>query len=524
MSTATDFEKIFHRLMQLDNLTRYADARAMEALGSLIDLSSDLGRDDGLDKALAWCDELEQRPLKGPDIPTLDYFRANAWHARQRTKHRDPNIAWSWDQPEALEQIRFLRSATRHPEFENLDAVRRAQIFTNLANLLNSLGRFVEAVPVWSRALSVNPRFGMALGNRGLGLSEYGRRLYDDGHTDVFLLFAHRDLGTAVSADADYAGYPHDDAKAAYTQRLQHIERIIDCAAVQASLQLEGYSLGETHDEKHYRQWVLENGLFLNPLNDLGSHTICARDVFGLPSFTLALNEPPTLIGLFNQMKQEYTSARWMLYEGMEAHSPHFADRDVLLPNTLDYPSYSIAVEKVKAAFRIAYSLFDKIAFFLNDYAKLRVNPRQIYFKTIWYDNQDWKRGIRREFRNSRNWPLRGLYWLSKDLFDPELQATAEPDAQELYIIRNCLEHSYLKVHEILIRPADPSDLFFDRLAFSVQREDFFRRTLRVLRLARAALIYLSLGMHHEELQRPRSKNGLVAPMVLGLWEDEWKF
>ncbi|WP_425304879.1 LA2681 family HEPN domain-containing protein [Bradyrhizobium erythrophlei] len=66
--------------------------------------------------------------------------------------------------------------------------------------------------------------------------------------------------------------------------------------------------------------------------------------------------------------------------------------------------------------------------------------------------------------------------------------------------------------------------MFLDRLAFSVQREDFFRRTLRVLKLARAALIYLSLGMHHEELQRPPSKNGLVAPMVLGLWEDEWKF
>lgn len=524
MSTASDFEKIFQRLMKLDNLARYADARAMEALGSLIDLSSDLDRDDGLDKALAWCDELEQRPLKGPDIPTLDYFRANAWHARQRTKHQAPNIAWSWDQPEALQQIRFLRSATRHPDFENLDAVRRAQIFTNLANLLNSLGRFVEAVPMWSRALAVNPRFGMALGNRGLGLSEYGRRLYDDGHTDIFLLFAHKDLTAALSPHADYAGYPDDDAKAAFARRQKYIERFIDYAAVQKSLHMDGYSLGDSPEEQNYRRWVLDNGLFLNPLNDLGWHSISAKDIFGLPSFTTKIDEPPTLIGLFNQMKQEYSFARLMLYEGLEADTPHFADRGVTLPNTLDYPSYSIAVEKVKAAFRIAYSLFDKIAFFVNDYAKLRVNPRQIYFKTIWYDNQDWKRGIRKEFLNSRNWPLRGLYWLSRDLFDAELQATAEPDAQELYIIRNCLEHSYLKVHEILLLPTGPSDLFLDRLAFSVQREDFFRRTLRVLRLARAALIYLSLGMHHEELQRPPSKNGFVAPMILGLWEDEWKF
>ncbi|MGY3235627.1 tetratricopeptide (TPR) repeat protein [Bradyrhizobium sp. USDA 4448] len=524
MSTGSDFEKIFQQLMKLDNLARYADARAMEALGSLIDLSSDLDRDDGLDKALAWCDELEQRPLKGPDIPTLDYFRANAWHARQRTKHQAPNIAWSWDQPEALEQIRFLRRATRHPEFENLDTVRRAQIFTNLANLLNSLGRFVEAVPTWRRALSVNPRFGMALGNRGLGLSEYGRGLYDGGHAEVFLLFAHKDLTAALSPDADYAGYPDDDAQAAFARRQKHIEHLIDCAAVQKSLQMDGYPLGDTSEEQEYRRWVLANGLFLNPLNDLGPHSISARDIFGLPSFTTKMDEPPTLIGLFNQMKQEYISARCMLYEGMEADTPHFADRGVTLPNTLDYPSYSIAVEKVKAAFRIAYSLFDKIAFFLNDYAKLGINPKQIYFKTIWYSNQDWKRGVRKEFLNSRNWPVRGLYWLSRDLFDAELQATAEPDAQELYIIRNCLEHSYLKVHEMLIPLTNREDMWLDRLAFSVQREDFFRRTLRVLRLARAALIYLSLGMHHEERQRPSSPNSLMMPMFLDTWEDEWKF
>ncbi|MDE5446250.1 hypothetical protein GWG65_33635 [Bradyrhizobium sp. CSA207] len=45
----------------------------------------------------------------------------------------------------------------------------------------------------------------------------------------------------------------------------------------------------------------------------------------------------------------------------------------------------------------------------------------------MWYSNQDWKRGIRKEFLNSRNWPLHGLCWFSRDLFDPELQATAEP-------------------------------------------------------------------------------------------------
>jgi LA2681-like HEPN/Phasin protein len=49
-------------------------------------------------------------------------------------------------------------------------------------------------------------------------------------------------------------------------------------------------------------------------------------------------------------MKQEFASARWLLYEGITARTTHFSDRQVRLSNTLDYPSYGLAVEKLKAA------------------------------------------------------------------------------------------------------------------------------------------------------------------------------
>jgi hypothetical protein len=213
-----------------------------------------------------------------------------------------------------------------------------------------------------------------------------------------------------------------------------------------------------------------------------------------------------------------------MLYDGMQDDAPHFSDRDVALYNTLDYPSYSVAVEKVKVAFRIAYSLFDKIAFFWNDYAKLNVAPKSVYFRSIWFEKQDTKRAtLRDSLSGSRNWPLRGLFWLSKDLFDPDLQSTAEPDAQQLFVIRNCLEHSYLKVHEMLPQGPRENDLWHDRLAYSVQRQDFERKALRVLRLARAGLIYLSLSMHYEERQHSKIESDLTASMSLDLMKDEWK-
>ena len=226
-------------------------------------------------------------------------------------------------------------------------------------------------------------------------------------------------------------------------------------------------------------------------------------------------------------MKQEFVSARWLLFDGLHSGRVHFSDRHVALYNTLDYPSYSLAVEKVKAAYRMGYSLLDKIAVFLNHYASLNVNPKNIYFRSIWYEDLNLqKRIVREEFASSKNWPFRGLYWLSKDIFDPELKDVMEPEARSLYEICNHLEHGYLKVHEILLSSGNHAseDAWSDRLAYSVSRSEFQDKTIHVLKLARAGLIYLSLGMFREEQRRDRARNeGLRMPMMLDLWDDDWK-
>jgi hypothetical protein len=520
-----DIHLIFGKLMASGGIDGRSDEVALNRIGTLIDVATDLGREEGITMALAWSDELACHPLSDADATLLEYFRANAWEARKLQKHRDDTALWNWEQPEAQQQILHLRKAIRHPGYQKLDSVRQCQIQTNLGNQLSHIGRFVESLPRWEGALAIRPRFGMALGNRGYGLKQYGHALYDPGHAQVFFATAHAQFSAALAREAEFEGYDQDQIKVRFAELLSEIEEHVDVEAVRASIKLEGYDLGESTGEQAYRRWVLDERLFLNPLNDLGPYTIAARDILSLPSYTTPIGEPPTLIGFFNQMKQEFVSARWFLYECIQSDEPHFSDRDVTLYNTLDYPSYALAVERGKAAYRIAYSLFDKIAFFLNDYAKLGVHLKGVYFRTVWYTGQDAKRGvIRDELVKMQNWPLRGLFWLAKDLFDPDLQDSAEPEAQELYVIRNCLEHSYLKVHEMLPSPSDTHDPFRDRLAHSVQREAFIAKTLLVLRRARAALIYLSLGMHQEEKRRAAGeKDGLIAPMHLDHWDDDWK-
>jgi LA2681-like HEPN len=93
-----------------------------------------------------------------------------------------------------------------------------------------------------------------------------------------------------------------------------------------------------------------------------------------------------------------------------------------------------------------------------------------------------------------------------------------------LNVIRNQLEHSYLKVHEILMPRAFREQFdkaWLDHLAHSVQREDFEAKTLHVFRMARAGLIYLSLGMHAEERRRAAAElKGPLAPMELPPFDE----
>lgn len=60
-------------------------------------------------------------------------------------------------------------------------------------------------------------------------------------------------------------------------------------------------------------------------------------------------------------------------------------------------------------------------------------------------------------------------------------------------------------------------------LGYSLLRSDFEAKTLRLLKLSRAALIYLSLGMHAEERRRANAVAKNSVEMKLGEWDDELK-
>ncbi|MCR6629937.1 MAG: LA2681 family HEPN domain-containing protein [Magnetospirillum sp.] len=506
------------------SIRKLNNEEAFDHIGRLIDISGDAAFARGLERALTLLDELEKRDVAIGQGAVIHYFRANVWSLKaELAGHKR---SWAWEQPETQQEILSLSHAVSHEGFEKLHPIRQCQILTNRANLLNGVGRFVDALESWDRALRILPKFAMALGNRARGLGFYARALHDPGHQGLFWLHAH---DAAVKAGADDALFDsfYPGLSEQFGAMAVSIAQNVPVDMIRESQNLDGFSLGRSKREKAYRRWCLEERLFLNPLNDLGAHSIAANDVLTLPSLTEI--KPPTrpgfappIIGFFNQMKQELVSARFMLFEGLIAEGVHFSDKDVLLYNTLDYPSYSLAMERVRTSFRIAYSLLDKIAFLINDYWCLGKRPDQINFRNVWM--VEGKKTLLPAFEEYENWPLRGLFWLSKEIHNEALKGATAPDARELHDLRNHLEHKYLQVHEGWAVAGFVDAFATGELGKSLSSHEMEAKALRVMKIARSALCYLSLAIgREEELRDSKRPDGPVFSMPLATWDDAWK-
>ncbi|WP_241503287.1 hypothetical protein [Komagataeibacter melaceti] len=179
-----------------------SDDEALEHIGRLIDDSCDAAFERGAKRALHLLDELTKRPLTEEVAVLAEYFRANAWTMRSQIANIRQSS--SWDSVELQgEMLAFTRAAS-HPGFMKLDNGRRCQILTNRANLLDRVGRSIDAIAGWDEALRIDPHFAKALGNRGAGLRQYAGMIDDNRERTILALHAYDSLCKAMAPDAVY--------------------------------------------------------------------------------------------------------------------------------------------------------------------------------------------------------------------------------------------------------------------------------------------------------------------------------
>lgn len=497
---------------------------AMELAAHIVDLSGDEKSLQGLDYAENLIDRIVGGGISGCHACRAHYFRANIWSARYQLSGE--NEEWVWKSEVFDQELLELRKAVGHDGFSELPTLEQAQIYTNLGNALNHIGRFIEAIEYWDRAIAAVPKFAMAYGNRGLGLGHYAGAHYDAGHEAVLMMAAFSSFGEACSEDAVFDSLYPSMVVEEFSRKMSEIWAYYDIPSISENTDFENHPMGRGKKEREYRQWCLGNRLFLNSLNDIVPSPISAQDILTLPSLKTHIDdgpEPPIVIHYFNLIKQEFCSARYALYEGVCYEGVHFSDRKVLLYNTLDYPAHGFAIERIKMAFRGSYAVFDKLAFLLNVYLDMEHSERHVNFRSVWLTR---KRDLHPALNDLRNWPLRGLFWLSKDIFDSSFRESTEPDSKDLYELRNHLEHKFVSVHDGFCRAVSPNHMETPKTGiFDISVDDLISKTLRQLKLARSAIIYLSLAIHVEEKRRSESRDPdkISAPIFLDAWDDQWK-
>lgn len=522
-------DELHKRILDIQICGTESPEDLLDYIGFQIDVASlrqdtDLAK-DAIARLQKFIEVTEKSGLKG----IAYYFLANAYDATWQRERRSGRYAPAWNDLELHDQKVALSEALRFREA--LPKIRVLQIYTNLANTLDRMGRCIEACYFYDKALEIDSGFGMALGNKGISLEYYARFVTDPHQRTILVKEAHRMLTMAVSGRLD------PETREGFAQTKEKIEKNAPPGLLDdESINLDAEYEYDAKEHKEYVKFCCTHGLFLNALNQLGPFLIARGDPLQLPPFVTGVSDFSGyyFFNYFNSLKQEYSAARLLLFESQRpVKKVHYADKEVFLVNTLDYPCYSMQTEFLKLAFRSCYSLLDKIAFFLNAYLSLGIPDDKIYLRTIWWEDYRTRR-LRPQFRNMSNPGAMALFYLSQDLFESQTtNDDVETYLRHIANYRHALEHRFMKLHDMLYTQPKESDNPFDQFQFklkdpktpSVYLTDFFEDTVQLFRIVRAAFIYLTMTMLVNEDQKGKGtrEDKILPGPILDVYGDDWK-
>ena len=496
----------YEEILSLDNFVGFRPGEICNLLAIIFETGREDKDVEAIKKGIRLAEAHELDNFSDHTKMIFHFYIANGWsYLHQLTHILNSDEFWAFETPEIENEVINLGKSLFFSENVD-DPELKSQVLTNLGNTFDHIGRFVEAIKYWHDAMKLRPSFGMAIGNLGFGLGHYARVLFDEGHRFLFCQHAYRYLTEAsISKDVYVEG------QQVFSDLATTIEGRYGKENLQSVQDLKNFSLGTTKHEEEYREWCIMNALFLNPLNDFIYENIVGHDCLFLPVMTLHKDEPPIYHSIYNQLKQEFISARYLYFESINDQKPHFSDKGNMQMDTLDYAVYSLSAEKLKATFRIAYSLFDKIGYVLNAYFQVGVNPKDVSFRKVWHmksaETKKWE--LNPLITKSQNWPLRGLYWLSKDLMENETEFSKAilPDAQQIATIRNFIEHKSFKVVDV-----GETAIVDNGLTFQILRRDLEQKVYTLMKMARAAILSLSLAIHLEELKNKSDEPAVPIP------------
>jgi len=481
--------------------------------GFLIDIGDGLGQSnlvlEGIVRIEAVLDQ------DGYDHPNMLYNVANGYSTMcnlvRRSKGKDYRL--DPDDTPLLRAKHYYRRALERIDQAGRDL--RAQLWVNYGNCLSGLGRAVEAISAYDRALQIVSDHSMAKGNLAIELHYFARI----AQYPIFLLDALEMLEEVLSAKnlGEYAGV---GAPQAFERTRDKIAAEISELGIDRTARVEEKPTLPSGYVGEYLEFCAGHQLFLNFCL---SCRRCDRYVKDSLAFSLItdLDDRTSftrLTRVVNEIKESYAFARFLLFQALypSLNTVPIDDLTAYVDN-LDYAVYGIRIASLKLAFESAYNVLDKIAHFLNDYLGLGVKSGlRLTFTTsgrIWREKD--KDQLRSELLDLNNQYLLGLYDLARDLDIDHTQPEKDGYWGQLRRTRNSLTHEYLIPHIEGIGWAVEADDESLHLFYT----DLVDQAIDLLQLVRAAVIHLIAFIDLEERRKYQASEGLVAPMYVTWYE-----
>jgi len=466
--------------------------------GLLIDIGSALGKQEVVKEGVELLQKDFKKIISNKRYAATAYYNlGNGYFAiYQFKKVKDPYMV-CFKETELNNVKECYKKAL---EYEVKDPRLVSQMLVNFGNCLDQLGRVVEALEFYEKALRYLPNHGMALANKGVALCYYAGLA--GAHEEEFVFDAYSLIKEGLKQGVEFHSVAY------FKKYLEGIkERFPDKGVLDKPPKFPSCKVkAGSKFEKFLTTFCLENKLYLNICNYCQKCEAAIGDPVVIQEMIIEYEKPRRkdplkydpflrLSAYLNQIKQDYITARFLLvlskYKGVNLD---FVDKKVRIINTLNYTMHNIYVQLVKSSFKSFYDILDKIACLINEYLRLGIAETKIDFRQLWYSDIK-KRTVHKKIMDTKNYSLNALFDMSQDF--------EKGPYKKLRDSRNALTHRFVNVK--MFEKAENAE--------NMREQTFFDQTLELAKLVRNAIIYLLQFVHIEERKKKAKLGRITVPM-----------
>lgn len=397
----------------------------------------------------------------------VDDFREAEFHYMLGNAHSllfRPQLT-EWFDPTINKAIIHYKKALIALKVRDIDDIDYRELAgrteTNLGRYLEKQGRFMCAMKHYKAGISLNnePIAHCSLFNLEMYLAQHV--CYDIGKRPLHYYLAYKNVCNRLKLSNDTAAY--NDAQYLFDETnmpqdfMQWFENEIGAEEFEKEHKFER---NLSRKEQQYLLWCRDNNLFLNELEIDSLPYFEYPDLLELPSiqtminFTCAYHENLIYHTNFEEIKSEYCYARHLIYQAsnIKNETKSFYNSTFRKTEDLLYSVDNIKAQNYKTAFRTLYSLFDKIAYFINHFYDLNniAKDKRINFENLFtkLGSKNWQ--PHPKLKETPNEYLHALFYILKDLRDiydhDSVADLLNPDIKRIYEIRNYIEHRSIKI------------------------------------------------------------------------------